>query len=123
MIQETWRTKEIIIRGGQNISPEEIEESIAETLNQDILFPAQFNKLYIFRPAVAQFKTIISGSNMPGRWAYWSFLFEKLIPFSLYDPGSRGVGSHRIGAHDQTTIAPRILWAEVVGTNTMKQGC
>jgi hypothetical protein len=53
------------------------------------------------RIAVSQSEVGIGDGNVQGRWTDGTLLTEEGISFGLYDPGSRGIRSHRIGAHNE----------------------
>ena len=71
--------------------------------------------------AISQPEAGVCFGNVVGRGTDGALLAEEGIPFGLYDPSSGGVGSHRIGAHDETRVVPRVASAEVVGPDAMKQ--
>ncbi len=72
--------------------------------------------------AIPQPEAGICFGNVVRRGTDGTLLAEEDIAFGLYNPSSRGVGSYRIGAHDEARVVPRVASAEVVGPDAMKQG-
>ena len=66
-------------------------------------------------------ETGVGRSNVQGRWADRFFRIEKDFSFGLDDPGTRSVGGHGIITHDQAAVAPRMFFAEMVGSDSVEQ--
>ena len=91
------------------------------SLDQCIPFPPQLDQLDQVGMTISQAETAVCYGNVVGRGTDGALLAEEGIPFGLYDPGSCGISSHRISAHDETRVVPRVVPAEVMGPDAMKQ--